>query len=290
MIKCENLNENCLAKNCLVLNKITIDDINKFFDITNAIKCNTKIIYLNRYNNGEVLSELYVKKLDEDCHIFYTIKNNYYYIYPQFIQNILLWSKHPQAFGKEGRLGNHISIGSKNGIDIDIHETIYTHIFSNKGHTLIADKIHCDYVIGSDNKTLISNNCHLNQLAQILWDDICCSVYSHIQIIGGVNNKNYNNKTYNIIVKNKIKKPKININNLLILINNLINKVNLNDNEKVFIIKLPYIRSSQLKLIIKNISKLDLDRDISIITNSYCKCSVLYIPTSRKFTGLVLKT
>ena len=127
-----------------------------------------------RWAAGDVLSDLYVKQIDQGCHIFYSVKNGYYYVYPQFIQNILLWSKHPQAFGQEGRLGNHISIGSKNGFDIDIHETLYSSKFSNKGHVLIANKKHCDYTIDSDNKTLISNNCHLDQLAQILWDDICC--------------------------------------------------------------------------------------------------------------------
>lgn len=256
------------CKNCNVTRKITLQDIDKFFDITNSIKCNTKIVYLNRFDDGDVLSDLYVKQIDQDCHIFYSVKNGYYYVYPQFIQNILLWSKHPQAFGQEGRLGNHISIGSKNGYDIDIHETLYSSKFSNKGHVLIANKKRCDYTIDSDNKTLISNNCHLDQLSQILWDDICCSIYPQTPTIGG------NKKKYNLIKKNKIKKPIININKLTNLINEIIKKNKFKKN-KTLIVRLPYIRASQLKILSMNI--LRINKEISIITNSYCKCSALII-------------
>jgi hypothetical protein len=61
-------------------------------------------------HEGIVLSDLWVKEIDKECSIFYTVKNGYYFVYPRFIRNVLLWSKHPKAFGTEGYLGNHISI------------------------------------------------------------------------------------------------------------------------------------------------------------------------------------
>jgi len=278
MLKCENYTENCFNKNCNVINKITIQDIDNFFNPSNSLKCNTKIIYINRHETPSVLSELYVKQVDQDCHIFYTIKNNYYYVYPQFITNILLWSSHLRAFGIEGRLGNHISIGLNNTGDIDIHETIYTTTFSNHGHILIANKIHFNYKIASDNKRLISNNAHMHQLAQIIWDDICCSVYNPVVIGGSLPDSQLNNKKiHNIIVKDSSKKQRININNLVNLINKLLIELPKYKN-KNHIVELPYIRPSQLKLIAKKIEKDNKNEDeILIITNTNSKSSALFI-------------
>jgi len=44
--------------------KITMDEVHAFFDTKNSMKCKTKIVYLNRQNDGCVLSDLYVKKVD----------------------------------------------------------------------------------------------------------------------------------------------------------------------------------------------------------------------------------
>ena len=128
-------------------------------------------------------------------------KNGYYYVYPKFIQNILLWlalalsqsgSAHPRAFGNEGYMGNHISIGSKNGQEIDIHETVYSTKQSNEKHILISNRVHCNYTVGPNN-ILQSNNCNLHHLAQIIWDDISCPTC----FIGG------SNKSINLVKKGK---------------------------------------------------------------------------------------
>jgi hypothetical protein len=52
---CSSFNEICSLVNCNVPNKITIQDLDIFFDIKNAQKCQTTIVYLNRASDGEVI-------------------------------------------------------------------------------------------------------------------------------------------------------------------------------------------------------------------------------------------
>ena len=262
MVGCANYSDNCQPKHCDVVKPITMQDIHNFFDVAKASTCDTKIVYLNRYSSAEILSELYVKQIDQDCHIFYTSKNNYYYVYPNFMQNIVLWSKHKRACGNQGYLGNHISIGSHDNNLIDVHETVYSTYFSNdKQCQLILNKHHCQYIVGPDNKTLTSKNCYLHQLAQVLWDDICCSITS--PFVGGLKKQKHR-----LVVKSKNKEPIMTISHLIKIIDRLMKKNK--ENENVVVSRLPYIRPSQLKTLAKL-----LQIDASIVTNTYCKSSAL---------------
>ena len=268
MVKCSEFHDNCQPKTCVVKTPVTMKDIDAFFNVNKSVKCDTTVVYLNRYKQGTTLNALYVKQVDEDCHIFYTVKNGYYFVYPNFMHNILLWSQHPNWFGIEGFLGNHISIGSKDGTNIDIHETIYTTFKSNQGnHTLIASKLHCYYYIGVDNKTLTSNNCSQHQLAQVLWDDICCSLNS--PTVGGTTTSK---QKHHMIVKNKRVPPLKSIAFLTNLITKYVKKTKDKDNH-VTVFRLPYIRPFQLEKIKKKLAY--DDNKTFIVTNTSSKSSVL---------------
>jgi hypothetical protein len=269
MNKCDNLPDNCTPKKCEVKKPVTIQDIDTFFDISYAQECSTSIVYLNRYNNGVVMSKLYVKNIDSECNIFYTKKNDYYFVYPKFIQNIILWSAHPKAFGVSGYLGNHISIGTNNnGKSIDIHETIYNSTKSNAGHVLIAGKKHINYTIDKDNKTLISSAVN-NQLAQVLWDDICCP-NSGNQLTGG---------THGMLKLVKPKKTKLHSLTISDILDDIIAKcksIKTSENKEHYI-RIPYVRRSQLLFLAQKILK-KIKLDISmIISDSYTKTSILVI-------------
>jgi hypothetical protein len=264
MNKCDNLADNCKQKTCNNKNPITINDINKFFDSTD--ECSTSIVYLNRYNDGITLSKLYVKNIDEECNIFFTIRNDYYYIYPKFMENIILWSKHPKAFGSSGYLGNHISIGEKNG-DIDIHETTYNSKISNNNHILIASKNHINYKIQNDKLVAVPLSQSDMQLkAQILWDDIRC--YNKTNIGGG--------KKLNLVKPGTKSKVLLSFKEKFNIILNRCKNIKKLDN-KDHIIRIPYIIKSELILLSNKILK-NTDLNISIIiSDSHAKTSIAII-------------
>lgn len=260
---CNNFADNCKAKSCPENKQITIADIHKFFDISKSSECSTSIVYLNRYSEGITLSKLFVKNIDSECNIFYTIKNNYYYIYPKFMENIILWSKHPKAFGNKGFLGNHISIGENmSNQGIDIHETVYDYVQNKTKHLLIANKKHTEYHI--NNKTLISNTVLPNNevKAQILWDDIYCYESQGIQSAGRIK-----------ILKTKSKNnsyDKFNESKVLEIINERCKNL---DKNKVYCINIPYVRPSKLVSLAKKIQNMSM----SIISNSQTKTTILLI-------------
>jgi hypothetical protein len=259
---CNNFADNCKAKSCSENKQITIADIHKFFDISKSSECSTSIIYLNRYSEGITLSKLYVKNIDLECNIFYTIKNNYYYIYPKFMENIILWSKHPKAFGNKGFLGNHISIGENlSNPGIYIHETVYDYVQNKSKHFLIANKKHTEYQINQ--KTLISTNAVLENKAQILWDDIYCYESQGIQSAGRIK-----------ILKTKSKDKsydKFNESEVLEIIKERCKNL---DKNKVYCINIPYVRPSKLVSLAKKIEKTS---NMSIISNSQTKTTILLI-------------
>lgn len=197
------------------------------------------------------------------------------------MQNILLWSKHPMALGDDGYLGNHISIGFSNNFELDIHETSYTHKMSNdKKYILIANKKHCFYKIAKDNKTLLtSNKSVLHPLAQIIWDDICCSIYNPI-LIGGNTLAKKKREYKHLLVQDKTKKDIFTIEGLINYILKLIkiNKIKIAKN-KEYIFKLPYVRIYQLKSLANKIKKtLKEDyNELTIVANSHSKCSILIL-------------
>lgn len=63
-MNCSNYSENCNTQQCTVTSKITSNDIN----------CKTKIVFINRNNDSAILTNLNVKKVDDDCYIFFTQK------------------------------------------------------------------------------------------------------------------------------------------------------------------------------------------------------------------------
>jgi hypothetical protein len=108
-----------------------------------------------------------VKEVDEECNYLYSEKNNWYFVYTQLFKNILLWSAHPRMFGKEGFLGNHISIGELNG-KLTIHETTHTSQVHPIGqYTIVLDK-KSKWYKAHKNGSLVSSSAH----AVGLWNDI----------------------------------------------------------------------------------------------------------------------
>jgi hypothetical protein len=117
--------------------RLKMDDVKKFFG--NGQKCSTQIVYISK-NAPVHISEVMVKNVDEECNYLYREKNGWFFIYTQLFNNILLWSAHPRMFGKEGFVGNHLSIGEVNGV-VTIHQTTYSSKMHHIGqYNIIWDK------------------------------------------------------------------------------------------------------------------------------------------------------
>ncbi len=151
---------------------ITFKDVEEFFRDYN--ECQVSIIYLNRYNDGVFADKVRVTDID-DCKLFFSYRQNYYFCYMNLISNVIGWSKHPKSLGLQGYIGNHISIGKNEKNKLDIHETVYETMKSVQGnHSIIYKKHH----------TSITHN--ENQLANVLLNDIkCFKNKSLINIKGG---------------------------------------------------------------------------------------------------------
>jgi hypothetical protein len=124
---CATLKEDCKPIQCDQLHQsFSMSKIHEY--LSNFDTCNASIIYLRKSKDGDCKTELRYKEINEDCHIFFAVKGDYVYFYNDLIHRIVLWSKHPRMFGKEGLNGTHVSIGPLDGDDnaFDIHITNYT--------------------------------------------------------------------------------------------------------------------------------------------------------------------
>jgi hypothetical protein len=188
-----------------------------------------------------------------------------------------LWSAHPRSFGISGYLGNHISIGLNEKTKlIDIHETIYSSSKSNSGHILIADKRHHNYLIDKDNKTLMSTS-HIqnNELAQILWDDICCM--SNEQLTGNGYRNPSKSKTKLIRNNSKNVSNTYSITDIIHFITSKYVSLKCEKQKKSErIMRIPYVRRSRLLQLGKRLEKLKLDINM-IISDSHTKTSLIVI-------------
>lgn len=172
--------ENCLQQECDVnMHIITMNDVHSFFDIKNAKQCTTSIVYINGFDDPLSISKVMLKEVDEDCYLKFTMKNNFYYVYTRLIENMLLWSKHPKAFGIKGHMGNHVSIGplKNKPNNASIHETFYSWKKTPDNlYDILWNKQHIFYDIDTINpKELITQQfISSHSIAQSLWDAIYC--------------------------------------------------------------------------------------------------------------------
>jgi len=166
-MSCQDYSFECEVGKYELSRHLTIQDVRRFFK--NGIKCNTSIVYISR-NDPVHVSEAMIKSIDDECNYLFREKRGWYFIYTQLFKNILLWSAHPRMYGKEGFVGNHLSIGEQNG-QITLHHTTY----SSKKHKvgqyyIIWDKTHEWYNAQKDG-SLDSTN--IDALG--LWNEIARS-------------------------------------------------------------------------------------------------------------------
>ena len=151
---------------------LNMQDVNNFFK--NGIKCNTSIVYISKHDPVHI-SEALIKHIDEECNYIFREKRGWYFIYTNLFKNMLLWSAHPRMYGKEGFVGNHLSIGEKDG-HLTIHHTTYLSKEHHIGqYVIIWDKTHEWYTSHPDGSLNSSNVAAIG-----LWNDIARSTSTSI--------------------------------------------------------------------------------------------------------------
>jgi len=140
-MNCEDYPLECLVGKYELNRHLTITDVEKFFK--DHKECSTSIVYLSN-NDAVHITQAKVKVYDEECSYIFREKRNWYFIYTQLFKNLMVWSAHPRAFGKEGFVGNHISIGeSTHDKKLTLHTTTYSSKLHKLGiHHIIWDKTH----------------------------------------------------------------------------------------------------------------------------------------------------
>ena len=257
MLNCIDIGEKHFEKQCSK-SKITTDIILQFF--SDPTECSISVVYLNRYNDGESINKVFVKRMD-DTNVFFTHKNGYFFVYNILLSQLFGWSKHPRSFGVRGYLGNHVSISE----NADIHETIYeTKKSAIGGHDIIYKKKHV-FLKLDENQDIINSRVE-NSIAHVYWNDIRCFADKSNISSGGVNNRvlkrtrtkiiNYNNKEFCNIFKKRY--------NLQIL----------KENETLFI-RMPYIQPFKANILKKKLIMHcnESIHDIHIFTDSFSKSS-----------------
>lgn len=113
--------------------QLTIQDVHRRL-FANADSCDVSMVYIDQNMNDKTIHTLKVKRFADGCHVFFTSKGDYYYFYNSLLHRLILWSRHPRAFGKEGYDGSHTTIGfNQNTKRWDIHDTRYHYKNSTVG-------------------------------------------------------------------------------------------------------------------------------------------------------------
>jgi hypothetical protein len=160
---------------------ITIQNVDTFFS-QKTQPCTTSVVYLNKQGMRKIATKLHAKKVDDDCHLFYTHvltpQASYYYIYCDLLQQLIVWSKDPRAFGKNGFLGTHLTIGGDLLLgNLDIHETIY-YPFIDQSKNLLINKqksvVRFKQTATGHLQCTTRGRPSQHITAKAIWNDICC--------------------------------------------------------------------------------------------------------------------
>lgn len=135
--------------------------------------CDTSIVYVSNKQVAETIDELCVKRLADDCHLFFTRNKDYYYFYDGLIHRLILWSRHPRALGKEGLEGSYVTIGSHpNRNTFDIHHTQYSYMAATVGtYKIIVPKAQHTYYKPNRKMELPET---APPYARAIWDEMWC--------------------------------------------------------------------------------------------------------------------
>lgn len=178
MKRCIDHPEDCGMQN--KINEITWDQVCRFFETGKVMKCSTSIVYVNGFKDGATLSELFVKQIGDECHVFFVRKGNWFFVYTGLLQRLVLWSKHPRSFGKEGMIGHHVSIGLRDDGEIDVHSTSYDSYAASVGtFKLIAPLAKHTWYRVDDSGDLVrkdGGDMEVEEHVAYLWKLIRCTV------------------------------------------------------------------------------------------------------------------
>ncbi len=179
---CALLNFECKLKDSCD-SQVSFDDVRKFF--STYTNCSTTYVYVNQIGEGDTRDTLKVKAID-DCNILFTNKGNYYYCYDGLLTNIIVWARDPLAFGRQGFIGHHITIGWKNN-NWDIHETIYSAFENTRGNLVISNNKKCVRYKVSNNQVenTSRNKSQYEEYVSNLWNEIRCETSNNIKKDGG---------------------------------------------------------------------------------------------------------
>jgi len=232
---CEQLDITCNSH-------ILFSDVQRFFSIFN--NCTTTYVYVNQNGEGDYRNTLKVKNID-DCNILFTTKGNYYYCYDGLLTNLIVWAKDPLAFGRQGFIGHHITIGWKNN-NWDVHETIYSAFENARGNLLISNNKKCiKYKVVNDEieKTSTSQESQYEEYVRNLWNEIKCDN----RVNGGASTRKQI-VPHDVIIPDKSQKTTLSSKQLACIILNEITHIK--KHIKAAALRVPYISKHKEKKVL----------------------------------------
>lgn len=176
-MSCTDLKEECEHHPCQRPSRVTMQSIHNFLQDHDTY--NTSIVYIRKESGeGADISELCCKEIEHDCHIFFSKKDDFYYFYNALLHRLILWSRHPRAFGKEGLIGTHVTIGpdkNKPG-GFNIHETRYGYSKAHVGDFRIIspDAKYVYYKLDKKQQISLKGKEEVSPFTQFLWDLFRC--------------------------------------------------------------------------------------------------------------------